>query len=93
VRRPRAAELVDTPGRALHRDAGADRGLAGRVLALRGGEDLAHDHFVDFAALDAGALQRRLDGDRAEIVGRCGCERAVEAADRGAGGADDDDIV
>jgi hypothetical protein len=31
----RAAELVDAPGRAFHRDAGGDRGLAGRVLALR----------------------------------------------------------
>ena len=33
----RAAELVDAPGRAFHRDAGGDRGLAGRVLALRRG--------------------------------------------------------
>ena len=30
----RAAELVDAPGRALDRDAGIDRGLARRVLAL-----------------------------------------------------------
>jgi hypothetical protein len=40
-----------------------------------------------------GPLQRRPDGDRAEVVRRGGGERAVETADRGAGGADDDDIV
>ena len=40
-----------------------------------------------------GPLQRGLDGDGAEIMGRRGGERAVETADRGAGGADDDDIV
>ena len=39
------------------------------------------------------ALQRGLDGDGAEIVGRHGGERTVETSDRGAGGADDDDIV
>ena len=31
----RAAQLVHAPGRRVDRDAGADRGLAGRVLALR----------------------------------------------------------
>ncbi|MGY3405942.1 hypothetical protein ACVWZV_002055 [Bradyrhizobium sp. GM5.1] len=43
--------------------------------------------------LDAAALQRGLDGNGAEIMGGKGCERSVEASDRGAGGADDDDIV
>ena len=88
-----SAELVDPPGRAFHRDAGGDRGLAGRVLALRRGQDLAHDDFGDAAGLDAGPLQGGLDGDGAEIVGRRGGERAVETADRGTGGADDDDII
>src|SRR5439155_5428720 len=86
-------QLVDAPGRAFHRDTGGDRGLAGRVLALGRGQDLPHDDFGDTARLDAGALQRGLDGDRAKIVGRHGRKRAVETADRGAGGADDDDIV
>ena len=40
-----------------------------------------------------GRLADAIDGDGAEIVGRHGGERAVETADRGAGGADDDDIV
>ena len=66
----RAAELVDAPGRAFHRNAGGDRGLARRVLALRRGQNLAHDDFGDAARLDARPLQRRLDGDGAEIVGR-----------------------
>ena len=42
-----AAELVHAPGRALDRDAGGDRGLPGRVLALTGGQDLAHDDLGD----------------------------------------------
>ena len=65
----RAAELVDAPGRALDRDAGCDRGLPRRVLALAGGQDLAQDDFRDLAGLDAGALHRRLDRDLAEIMG------------------------
>ena len=48
---------------------------------------------VNPSGLDTGPLQRGLDGDGAEIMGRGGGERAVETADRGAGGADDDDIV
>ena len=88
-----AAELIDAPGRAFHRDAGGDRGLAGRVLALRRGQDLAHDDLGNTARLNAAALERRLDGNGAEIVGRHGGERTVETSDRGAGGADDDDIV
>src|SRR2546429_273092 len=88
-----AAELVDAPGRAFYRNTGGDRGLAGRVLALGCGQNLAHDDFGDAAGLDARALQRGLDGDGAEVMGRGGGERAVETADRGAGGADDDDIV
>ena len=66
----RAAELVEAPGRLLLRHAGRHGGLAGRVLALAGGQDLAEDDLVDLAARDLGARQRRLDGDGAEIVGR-----------------------
>jgi hypothetical protein len=85
--------LVDAPGRALDRDAGRDRGLARRILALRGREDLAHDDFGHAARIDAGALERFLDGDRTEVVGRHGGKRTVETSDRGAGGGDDEDIV
>ena len=66
--------------------------LAGGVLALTGSQDLAHDDFGDFGGVDAGTLQRALDGDRAEIM--CGDrpERPVEGADRRTGGGCDDDI-
>ena len=90
---PRAAELVHTPRGALDRNAGIDRGLPGRVLALTGGQDLAHDDLGDTAALDPGALQRFLDRDLAQFVGRQAGEPAIEGADRGARRADDDDIV
>ena len=88
----RAAELVEAPGRLFLRDARRHRGLAGRVLALPGRQDLAEDDLVDLARLDLGALQRLLDGNRAEIVRRRVREGPVEGADSGSRGADDDDV-
>ena len=88
-----AAKLVDAPGWTFDRDTGRDRSLASGVLALGRGQDLAHDHFRNTGRLNSGPLQCGLDGDRAQIVGRQGGESTVEASDRGAGGADDDDIV
>jgi hypothetical protein len=38
--------------------------------ARAGGEHLAQDHLVHLLRADLGALHRRLDGDRAERVGR-----------------------
>ena len=64
----RAANLVDAPGRAVDRNAGGDRRLAGRVLALAGRQDLAEDDLGDVARLHAGALDGRLDGDLSELV-------------------------
>ena len=66
----RAAELVEPPGGRLLRHAGRHRRLAGRVLALAGGQDLAQDDLVHLAGVDLGALQRLLDGDGAEVVRR-----------------------
>jgi acetyl-CoA acetyltransferase len=40
-----------------------------------------------------GPLERSLEGDRTQPVVKAALERAVECADRGAGSADDDDIV
>src|SRR5690606_17890711 len=88
----RAAELVDAPGRHFHRQAGIDRGLTGRILALRGRKDLAHDHFADVTGSHAGALQRALDPDLPEIMGRHAAERTVERADRRARGSCDNDL-
>ena len=87
------AELVNAPGRTFYGDTGDDRGLAGRVLPLRRGQYLTHDDFRDTGRLDARALQRGLDSDGAEVVSRRIGKGSVETSDRGAGGADDDDIV
>ena len=54
---------------ALDRDAGVDGGLAGRVLAGAGGQDLAHDDLVHLLGLHPGALERGLDGDRCRAHG------------------------
>src|SRR6202008_1041480 len=87
----RAAQLVHAPGRRIDRNAGADGRLPRRVLPGTGGEDLAHDHLRYLAGLDAGALERRLDGDLAELVGRQARQRAVEGPDWGTRGTGDDD--
>ena len=47
-------------------------GLAGRALAGAGLQHLAQDHLVDVGGGDAGALQRRLDGDLAQLRGPAG---------------------
>ena len=47
-----AAQLVDAEGGLFLRNAGFHRRLAGRVLALRGGQDLPEDDLVDFARVD-----------------------------------------
>src|SRR5690606_11637936 len=87
----RAAELVKAPGGRLLGDAGGHGRLARRILALRGGQYLAKNHLVDLPGIDACTGQRFPDGDGAEFVrGRVG-ESSVEGADRGAGGAGDDD--
>jgi hypothetical protein len=53
-------------------------------------DDLAHDHVVGLVAGDAGALQRGLDRDAAEVGGREVLERAEQPPHGGAGAADDD---
>ncbi len=88
----RSAHLLHAPGRDLLGHAGSHRGLAGRVLALRGGEHLAQDHFVHLLGLHAGLLERGDDRDAAELMGgrcRIGTEKA---ADGGALGGGDDDL-
>ena len=88
-----AAQHVDLPGRRLHRNAGADRGLPAGILAFARRQDLAHDHFGDVLALDPGAIQRRLDRDLSELVRWQRRQRPVERADGGTGGTDNDDVV
>ena len=56
--------------RDAERDAGLVRGLAGRDLAGAGLQHLAHDHVLHLLGRDAGALERGLDGDPAEVGAR-----------------------
>ena len=88
-----AAELVDAPGRAFLGDAGMDGGLAGGVLALAGGEDLAEDHLLHFGGLDLGAFHGGLQGDGAQEGGRHARQRAVEGPYRRARRRDDDNPI
>ena len=73
--------------------AGAERGLARRCLALAGHQAVAHQHLVDGVAGDAGALDRGLDGDGAELVRGEGAEVAQHAADGRARGGNDDNGI
>ncbi|MCY1231471.1 hypothetical protein D9M72_439210 [compost metagenome] len=85
------AELVHAPGGFLLRKTRLHRRLTRRVLALAGLQDLAEDHLVDLACLDACALEHALDDGGAEFVRRCVGECTVEGSDRGTGGAGDHD--
>jgi hypothetical protein len=88
-----AADLVDAEGGRLIGDARGAGGLASRVLALAGGEDLAENDLVDVRRIDPGGGDCGLHGGGAEHVGGHGGEGAVEAADRRTHGGDDDDVV
>ena len=55
---PRAAEMVDAVGRHAIGQAGADGGLTRRVLALPGGQHLAHDDLGGLVGGNAGTLHR-----------------------------------
>ena len=88
----RAAKLVDAEGGLLVRHAAAASRLAGRVLALAGGEDLAEDQFVDVGRLNAGALERAFQRHDGHFVSRQRAQRAAEVADRGPGRRCNDDI-
>ncbi len=89
----RAAHLVHAEGRRLDRNAGRDRRLTRRVLALDRRQYLAHDHFIDIGRRHAGPIERRLDGDLAERMRRQGRQRAIERANRRSRRADDDNIL
>ncbi len=65
----RRADLVDGLGGDLLGDAALDGRLARGDLPLAGLEDGAHHDVVHVAAVYARALERRLDGDAAELGG------------------------
>src|SRR3546814_10673814 len=86
------ADLVQTQGGDVLRNAGVHRGLARGVLALRGGQHLAQNDFGDVLRLDARLFERGLDRDPAQLMCRGGGEGAEEGADGGALGGGDDDF-
>jgi hypothetical protein len=68
----------------------AARGLTRRVLAEPGLQHAAEDHLFDVGRRHAGARNRLLDRERAQLRSTHRRERALELADRGAARADDD---
>ncbi len=88
----RAAELVDAPGRAFHRDAGAHRGLAGRVLACaRAVRIWPMMTSLTREPSTPAPLKRAENSDACRVHGRAVGKSPVEGADRRTGGAYDDD--
>ena len=87
---PGQADLVDRERRA------PSSGCPPATAACRDGiwpapglQHLAHDHVVDPVARHAGALQRRLDHDAAELRPAEAAQRAEQAPDGRSGPADD----
>ena len=84
------AELIHHPGGCFDRKARLDGGLTGRVLALRRGQNLAHDDLIHIRRRHIGPFQHLPDYGSAQImrgdIGKC----AVERAHRGARCRNDD---
>ena len=76
----RSADLVNADTFHFPGHAGLNGRLLGRILAIATGQDLPHNHFVNFALFNAGALYRRFDHDGAQISGTKGGQRSVEAS-------------
>ena len=70
-----------------------ERRLARRVLPLAGGDDVAHDAFVDGGGIDAGAAHRLAHGDGAELGRGEIFQGAEELARRRPGGGDDNRLT
>ena len=86
----RTADLVEPPGGGLFRQAGGDGCLARGVLSLAGREHLTENHLVHLFRRDAGARKRLANGGCTKLMRWHGGEGTVERADRGAGGAGND---
>ena len=67
--------------------------LPRRRLPLAGRHDVAHDHFGQQGRINPGALDGRLDRDRAQLRRRDAAQRTLEFPDGRTGGAEDDDIA
>ncbi len=88
----RAAHLVERRRGHLRAEVGLEARLACGRLALAGGQDAAHQQFLDLAGCRAGIGQGGGDGRTAERRGIDFGEGALEAAHRGPRGAGNHNI-
>ena len=86
------ADHVERPGVDVFGNAGEKGRLAGRVLALTGLKDVAHDDFFDLFGVDAGPLEGFDHGDGAKLARRDLGQGAKITADGGTGGAEDHNL-
>jgi hypothetical protein len=84
-----STDHVDCEGADSVGEAAAEGGLAGGVLTEAGGENAAHDAFVDGFWGEGSAADSFADGDSAEVDGAEVAERTEEFAHGGADGAYD----
>ncbi len=87
-----AADLADDESRHPVGQAGLDDGLAGRVLAIAGGQYLAEDHFIDTGRVEADLGQQALDDLGAQFGRRDLGQATSKFADCGTARGDDDDF-
>ncbi len=83
------AHLVHRQGGHIHRNARCHGRLPGRDLPRARGEHLAHDHVVDLFRRDAALLQRRLDGETAQVGTAEVLQTPEQSTDRGSRTGDD----
>ncbi|MNF93958.1 hypothetical protein D3C84_766520 [compost metagenome] len=89
----RTADLVQGHGRYGEGQTRLDRGLARRVLPGAGGQNLAHDHFIDLRRVQAGLREQLADHRSAQVNrGHIG-QGALKTANRGARGSNNDDVL
>ena len=78
----RAADLVDGERTHLRRKSAMQGCLACRILSEAGGDDVAHDAFVDQLGLDAGTAHNFADDQGAELRGGVARKRSLEFSHR-----------
>ena len=88
-----AAQLVDGGGAGVIRQTGQTHGLTGRALLESGGQDVAHDDFLNVGWLKTSAFDGLGNGDGAEFGGGNVRQAAHEAAHGGADAAYDYYVV
>ena len=85
----RRADFVDRVGADLDRQSRADRRLPSGRLARAALQHLPHDHVLRFLRLEAAALERGADDDRAELGRFVVGQAAAELAERRSNCGDD----